>query len=201
MKILNVAFAALMIGTYASPSWIPSMVSVASAETAKSEAKVMEIQQALREFGFYKGKIDGKIRRSLYDAMSKYTAYVRSKGWSDSTGELTEKEIGFLLKQYDKRIASLASEKGGSGEASGSKNSSGTVAAEPSTPSGAGAASADNASGSAEPTSGGVASAYGSSVAAPGGSSSSVTSVGASASSGGSSIQSGSGGAAASPSD
>lgn len=103
-----------------------------TAETSESTAKITEIQRALSEFGFYKGRIDGKIRRSLYDAMSRYSTYVRSKGWSDATGELTEDEIVFLLRQYDKRIAAASESKAtsqtggvsGSGATSGSSASS-----------------------------------------------------------------------------
>lgn len=128
MKILTTSLIALMLGTYVVSDFSPNLVSAAFAETDEATAKVMDIQRALKEFGFYKGKIDGKIKRSLYDAMSKYTAYVRSKGWSDATGELTEEEIAFLLRQYEKRMASLAAGSGGSSQsASVGGPSSGTA--------------------------------------------------------------------------
>lgn len=134
MKLLTAALVTLMACASAASNMMPSFVSVAFAEIDETTAKVMDIQRALKEFGFYKGKIDGKIKRSLYDAMSKYTAYVRSKGWSDATGELTEEEIAFLLKQYEKRTSELAKDDNGSGSTASSES--------PSEPSGNGGASA-----------------------------------------------------------
>ena len=162
MKILTAALVTLMAGAYSTSNMMPSFVSVAFAETDESTAKVMDIQRALKEFGFYKGKIDGKIKRSLYDAMSKYTAYVRSKGWSDATGELTEEEIAFLLKQYEKRISELVKDDTNSGPTVSSDSSS--------KPSGSGgAAVSDGGSGSQSSASAGG----GTSSASSGGSTSS----------------------------
>lgn len=156
-----------------------SMAVPAFSQQVNSEEKVKEIQIALREFGFYKGKVDGKISKSLYAAMTKYTSYVRSKGWSAATGELTDEEVVFLLKQYEKRVAAkLSSEGSNSSENSAGDSSSDNAASEPtnsgqSAGTSGGASATSGGSGSSEGASSGSGSASSGSVSASSGSGSS----------------------------
>lgn len=191
MKIVKTLVVALLT-VPASIGISVSMAVPAFSQQVNSEEKVKEIQIALREFGFYKGKVDGKISKSLYAAMTKYTSYVRSKGWSAATGELTDEEVVFLLKQYEKRVAAkLSSEGSNSSENSAGDSSSDNAASEP-TNSGQSAGT----SGGASATSGGSGSSEGASSGSGSASSGSV-----SASSGGGSASSGSGSSGAGAAD
>ncbi len=99
-------FAIALASAMAVFSYVPA--SIAFSEVTEETRKVTEIQIALKEFGFYKGRVDGKINKKLYAAMIKYSELIRSKGWSAAAGEITDVEIKFLLKQYEKRIAAKA---------------------------------------------------------------------------------------------
>ena len=159
MKIVKRLVTALFI----IPATIGISVSLslpAFSQQENSEEKVKEIQVALREFGFYKGKVDGKISKSLYAAMTKYTSYVRSKGWSAATGELTDEEVVFLLKQYEKRVAAkMSSESSNLSANSAGDNQSDSAASEPTNSGGASASS--GGSGSSVSSSGAGSSASG----------------------------------------
>jgi hypothetical protein len=184
MKIVKTLVVALLT-VPASIGISVSMAVPAFSQQVNSEEKVKEIQIALREFGFYKGKLDGKISKSLYAAMTKYTSYVRSKGWSAATGELTDEEVVFLLKQYEKRVAAkLSSEGSNSSENSAGDSSSDNAASEPTN------------SGQSAGTSGGASATSDGS-----GSSEGASSGSGSASSGGVSVSSGSGSSGAGAAD
>jgi hypothetical protein len=101
-------FAIALASAMASFAYLPA--STAVAEVTEESRKVTEIQMALKEFGYYKGRIDGKINEKLYAAMIKYSELIRSKGWSTAAGEITDVELKFLLKQYEKHVATKAAD-------------------------------------------------------------------------------------------
>lgn len=173
-QIFAIAFASAM----ASFAYLPA--STAVAEVTEESRKVTEIQMALREFGFYKGKIDGKINEKLYSAMTKYSELIRSKGWSTAAGEITDVELKFLLKQYEKHIATMAADN--SSANSKSRNSK--------KPTSQGDAASPSAGGYAASTSGGTA-------VATGGGSAAAASGGSAAASGGPAAAGGGAGSAA----
>lgn len=92
-------------------SFIAATAGESFAQVVDTSQEVAAVQQALREFGFYQGKVNGKTSRDFAAALDKYSNYVRSKGWSDATGGLAEAEIDFLLQQYHRRINSIETER------------------------------------------------------------------------------------------